>query len=166
LAQEESFENLDAILDQAAKKANVTAKKIINPVLPDAITGISINCEGNFQCTIQVASSLNKIEVLKVGFWGIQEKPAGPSSRSQYHIFQAISDHSWPAVQYFEQKYPNEVVSKTISWIGSFRGMFSGECEGCKSILNPNQGFFLPPTLRTYESLFAFHVQCCSDVQS
>lgn len=96
-----------------------------------------------------------------------------PSPRSRHRVFESIAAQALAAHDHYirhQGSSGGSVLVRMLTWIASFGRLFAAECAGCGKMLYLDSSrspasegpVFLPPTLRTYESLIPFHPQCCT----
>lgn len=122
-------------------------------------------------------SSSNAVTIERIEMRGADERSGDASTlahacapRSQYHVFDAIAAQALAAHEYYLRKEPRTVLLRMLAWVTAFGRLFAAQCVGCGKMLYADSSrsaasdgpVFLPPTLRTYESLLPFHPQCCT----
>lgn len=160
-----------------SKEPNMKVKTIEDPLLPGMITAVSFSYSHVFQgqFVFGLPSPNNTVTIERIEMRGADEKSgdatlANNTPRSQYHVFDAIAAQALAAHEHYVRRDPHIVLPRMLAWVAAFGRLFAAECLGCGKMLYADSSrsaasdgpVFLPPTLRTYESLLPFHPQCCS----
>jgi len=76
---------------------------------------------------------------------------------SRFHVFQRITENANAAMLNFQSPvYPHLAVKSFMTYLHSFKTIFSDKCKQCGNHLQNN----LPPTWREYRTLEPFHEDC------
>ncbi|KAI4795408.1 hypothetical protein KUCAC02_031428, partial [Chaenocephalus aceratus] len=78
-------------------------------------------------------------------------------SKSQYQVFQKVTDHATTALLHYQlPQMPDVVVRSFMTWLRSYIKLFQSPCQRCGRFLQDG----LPPTWRDFRTLEAFHDTC------
>ncbi|TRY64984.1 hypothetical protein DNTS_024651, partial [Danionella cerebrum] len=78
-------------------------------------------------------------------------------SKSNYQVFQKVTDHSTTALLHFQLPLMPDVVFRSfLTWFKSYSKLFQMPCKRCGKYLQEG----LPPTWRDFRFLDAFHDTC------
>ncbi|ELV12676.1 Mediator of RNA polymerase II transcription subunit 27 [Tupaia chinensis] len=78
-------------------------------------------------------------------------------SRSNYQVFQKVTDHATTALLHYQlPQMPDVVVRSFMTWLRSYVKLFQAPCQRCGKFLQDG----LPPTWRDFRTLEAFHDTC------
>ncbi|KAG2470062.1 MED27 polymerase, partial [Polypterus senegalus] len=78
-------------------------------------------------------------------------------SRSNYQVFQKVTDHATTALLHYQlPQMPDVVVRSFMTWLRSYIKLFQAPCQRCGKYLQDG----LPPTWRDFRTLEAFHDTC------
>lgn len=78
-------------------------------------------------------------------------------TKSQYHVFQKVTDHATTALLHYQlPQMPDVVVRSFMTWLRSYIKLFQSPCQRCGRFLQDG----LPPTWRDFRTLEAFHDTC------
>ncbi|MBZ3888255.1 Mediator of RNA polymerase II transcription subunit 27 [Sciurus carolinensis] len=78
-------------------------------------------------------------------------------SKSNYQVFQKVTDHATTALLHYQlPQMPDVVVRSFMTWLRSYIKLFQAPCQRCGKFLQDG----LPPTWRDFRTLEAFHDTC------
>ncbi|GAA6100920.1 mediator of RNA polymerase II transcription subunit 27 isoform X2 [Tachysurus ichikawai] len=78
-------------------------------------------------------------------------------SKSNYQVFQKVTDHATTALLHYQlPQMPDVVVRSFMTWLRSYIKLFQTPCQRCGKYLQDG----LPPTWRDFRTLEAFHDTC------
>lgn len=78
-------------------------------------------------------------------------------TKSQYQVFQKVTDHATTALLHYQlPQMPDVVVRSFMTWLRSYVKLFQSPCQRCGRFLQDG----LPPTWRDFRTLEAFHDTC------
>ncbi|XP_061459832.1 mediator of RNA polymerase II transcription subunit 27-like [Rhineura floridana] len=78
-------------------------------------------------------------------------------SKSNYQVFQKVTDHATTALLHYQlPQMPEVMVRSFMTWLRSYIKLFQAPCQRCGKFLQDG----LPPTWRDFRTLEAFHDTC------